>query len=126
MDSRVLLALCAACAAGLMALGVVRRPRRSDLDALLLAILGTLAVWCGTAGVYSGLNDPLMRQAVMLLACICCFTAVPLWLVFTLRAAHPRMLSNWPMLPTLILAPAPVAYVAVLTNSVHHGILRAG
>jgi nitrogen-specific signal transduction histidine kinase len=126
MESRVLLALCAVSAAGVMALGVVRRPRRSDLDALLLVILAALALWCCTSGMWSGMTDPTLRYAVVLVACICSFTAVPLWLVFTLRAAHPRALASWPLLSALIVAPVPLAFVAVVTNSVHHGILKSG
>ena len=54
------------------------------------------------------------------------FAATPLWLIFALRASRPRCLERLPFLPGLIALPQTLAFLALLTNSAHHGMLREG
>jgi nitrogen-specific signal transduction histidine kinase len=126
MDSRALLALGAAVVTGAMAYGVIRRPRRSDLDALLLTLLASLALWCVMGSSAFAFNGSLSRHVAVQVGIITSLAAVPLWLIFTLRASRSPVLARFPGLPMLLFAPAPLGCVAVLTNSVHHGMLRAG
>jgi PAS domain S-box-containing protein len=126
MDSRVLLAICTVCAAGAMALGVARRARRSDLHALLLALLGALALWACGVGLFLGVDDTELRELAVGLAFFGVVTALPLWLLVALRAARPRQLERWRSLPLWIALPYGIECLAMITNSGHHLMLRQG
>lgn len=123
MDSRVLLALCCLFAAGALAFGVARRARRSDLHALLLALLASSATWSAGITAWGVLDAPLSRHIALRVGFLGVLSATQLWLVFALRAARPALLERLPLLPPLVLLPSALAYVALLTDSAHHGML---
>jgi len=126
MDSRALLTLCTVCSAGALAFAIAARARRSELDALLLALLAAVAVWASGVGVFMGVSDPGLQELAVRIAFLGVFAATPLWLIFTLRASRPTCLERLPYLPTVIALPQTLAYLALLTNSAHHGMLREG
>jgi PAS domain S-box-containing protein len=126
MDSRALLTLCTVCSAGALAFAIGARARRSELDALLLALLAAVAVWASGVGLFLAASDPRVQELAVRIAFLGVFAATPLWLIFTLRASRPTCLERLPYLPTVIALPQTLAYFALLTNSAHHGMLREG
>jgi PAS domain S-box-containing protein len=126
MDSRALLTFFTVCSAGALACAIGARARRSDLDALLLALLAAVAVWAGGVGAFLAVSDPGLQELTVRIAFLGVFAATPLWLIFTLRASRPTCLERMPYLPALIALPQALAYLALLTNSAHHGMLREG
>jgi len=125
MDSRVLLAICCLAAAGALAFGVARRARRSELHALLLALLASAVLWIAGITALGILDAPLARHIALRVAFLGVLSITQLWLVFVLRAAQPALLERWTSLPALVLVPSALAYVALLTNSAHRGMLIA-
>jgi PAS domain S-box-containing protein len=126
MDSRALLTLFTVCSAGALALAIGVRARRSELDALLLGLLAAVAVWAGGVGAFMGVDDSGVQELAVRVAFLGVFAATPLWLIFTLRASRPTCLERLPYLPTVIALPQTLAYLALLTNSAHHGMLLEG
>lgn len=126
MDSRVLLAFSTVCAAGLMALASLRRARRSDLHALLLALLAALSVWSAGIAAWAQLWDETLRDLAVRVSLVGAFAAAPLWVIFILRVARPRVLERWRLLPALFALPSAIAYLGLITDSGHHLLLREG
>jgi PAS domain S-box-containing protein len=126
MDSGALVALVTVCAAGLLSLAIGARARRSDLDALLLALLAAIGVWGAGVGIFSALPDPSWQSVALMTSFVGVFTAMPLWLLFVVRAAQPRWLERIRALPLWLAAPYALAYLALLVDSRHHWVLREG
>jgi PAS domain S-box-containing protein len=126
MDSRVPLALCTACAAGALALASARGTRRSDLHALLIALLAAAVTWSVGTAVWSELRAPGARETALRVTLLGVFAATPLWLAFALRAARPGWPARSGAPVALLLAPAASAYLAWLTNAAHYRMVREG
>ncbi|HXK23821.1 MAG TPA: histidine kinase N-terminal 7TM domain-containing protein [Myxococcota bacterium] len=127
MNPGSLVAFVTVCAAGLLSLAIGARARRSDLDALLLALLAAIGVWGAGVGAWSAADfDASWQTLALMTSFVGVFAAMPLWLLFVVRAARPRWLERVRALPLWLAAPYALAYLALLTDSRHHWVLREG
>jgi len=124
MDPVLTLSVATASAAVALALHLGLCRRKSDLHRVLLALLAALALWSIGIGALAQVSEPAARRALLRLVLLGAFSTPGLWLLFAARHAPLRGRSSRWAVDLVVLLPALVAYLALLTNDAHHGIIR--
>ncbi|HEY8152999.1 MAG TPA: histidine kinase N-terminal 7TM domain-containing protein [Myxococcota bacterium] len=110
--------------AAALAVVVALRRDKSGLHWLLLSLLATLLIW--TLGVicrYTVQSQAGLEASLRLLF-LGVFTAPTLWLLLAGSYSRVRWLSERRGWTILLLTPAAIGYLALLTNSGHHLVMR--
>ncbi len=107
--------------AGTLAAVVVLRRDPTPLTRSFLALVVALAWWCGAAVWRFSADDPEELMAAFRMLFLGVYAVPPLWVLFSARLVRVRLVEERPAAVAAALAlPSVAAWLAFLTNDVHH------
>ena len=124
MDPVLALSVATASAAGALSLQVGLRRQKSELHWVLLALLAALVLWSVGIGARALVSEPGARRALLRVLFLGAFSTPGLWLLLAARHSPLWRRRGTRAIELAVMLPSLLAYLALLTNDVHHGIIR--
>jgi len=107
-----------------MALYVALQRPKTELHWLLLALLGSLAVWTGGSMLRFSAQDTVALERALNLMFLGLLATPPLWLLVAARYCRAELFMQRRQLWVEVALPSAAVYLAMLSNDQHHLVMR--